>query len=920
MPQRATDRRSLGMLHLLGLLLALAPLASAEGLSRVVEYRSPIDDSLQAYGVYVPSVPPPSERGYPAVLHGHGYGWSVSTSFSEFQRSWADEHGWVLIHLNARGPNFYEGVGDIETLNVVADAAARFGLDRDRIYMTGGSMGGTGALRHGLRHPDVFAAVMGVDGWTDFREWHHHWYARSDDRDLIEEFRRPLLEAASPLYWAERGKWGATGHIVDGGDTVVLPENGLRLRERLVELAAAEPGAYDFSLIFNPTLGHGGGTDYAAIYGFFLGRTRVLDPVGFQVQTPILPHGELYWGRIEGFLIDGISGSLEAHARGDAVTVTTDNLAGFTLYLAASPAAEAQTVRVYADGFPCYQGPAQTITCEAEVNAAGTVVGWRPASPPPALSKRPGLSGPIGDAFVRPFVVAYATAGDAGALARHRLEAEQFAQQWDEFMVHGEAVAAIPEQAIDPADLATHTVVLFGSLDTSALLRRADAVHELPVRILEGGVIVRDPVQGERRYMGEQFGALMCYPNPLTGFGTYLVVANRRVCTQPDGGAPQMLGYDLEKLPWAYPDYVVFNTDQAELPFVLNVNNKPPVTCYEAAYFVEAGFFDRYWAIDRGLQLRRVRAQQPQPHRLVHLSELAFDPGPPPLARVRITDSGGQPVRTARVTGRWWGEGESVASASTDEDGRAAFAAPPAADLERSSFEVVNVMATGCTYDWSGDVPRCLALGARSPRQLDVVPLTDHPAVAPEDALSLRFAVCNNSVLQREVAVRLMAPSGRVLPEEQTLQAPAHGRVEVGFTWRPELREPGPAELRVEATTRGDGMVASALLPITVQVLPSRGLPIVLTAVKGSDIEWGQPWRVTATVRSYGGDPVSATLHCALMQAGVFPASKRVLLPARGSATVEWTGAERLEKGEYRVRVSVEEAFGVTDTAHFAVR
>ena len=104
---------------------------------------------------------------------------------------------------------------------------------------------------------------------------------------------------------------------------------------------------------------------------------------------------------------------------------------------------------------------------------------------------------------------------------------------------------------------------------------------------------------------------MLCVPNPLTGDATYLVVANRRLFMKPDGGQPQLLGYDLEKLPWAYPDYVVFNTDQSELPFVLNVNDKPPVTCYEAAYYVEAGFFDADWRVDRALELRRVIRQRP---------------------------------------------------------------------------------------------------------------------------------------------------------------------------------------------------------------------------------------------------------------------------------------------------------------------
>ncbi|MEA3403833.1 MAG: prolyl oligopeptidase family serine peptidase [Armatimonadota bacterium] len=911
--------RATGFAALLGCLACAG--APAEGVSRLVEYRSPLDDSIQAYGVYLPGSPPPSEQGYPAVLHGHGYGWRVSTSFSGFQRQWADEHGWVMIHLNARGPNFYEGVGDLETLRVVDDAAARFGIDRDRVYMTGGSMGGTGALRHGLRHPDVFAAVMGVDGWTDFRLWHHHWYARTDYRDLIEEFRRPLLEAASPLYWAERGRWGAVGHIVDGSDTTVLPENGLRLRQRLWELSAKQPGAYDYRLIFNPTLGHGGGTDYRAIYGFFVGRRRIRWPAGFTVQSTVLPHAQLYWGRIEDLLIDGLSGQLEAYAEGDAVAVRTENLRAFTLHLAASPSAAEGWVRVYADGFPCYEGFPGTISLEADVDAAGMVIGWHRRPRMNALRKHPDLCGPVGHAFLSPFVVAWATAGGADEVARHRLEAEQFAESWNGFMVHAEAVEAVPEDGIDPADLASHTIVLFGSIDSSRLLRRAHAAHPFPVEVRDDGVIVHDPQHGDRRYLGEKFGALMCYPNPLTDFSTYLVIANRRMYMKPDGGSPQLLGYDLEKLPWAYPDYLVFNNDQSELPFVLNVNNKPPVTCYEAAYFVEAGFFDDAWRIDRGHQLRRVLVQEPEHHRLIHVAELTLsEASGRPAARVRVTDAGGAPVHTARVTGRWWADGEAVASASTDEDGRAQFACPPGVAPDVAGFQVVNVMATGCTYDWTADVGRCLAAGWGSPRQLELTLVTDEPSVAPEDALNLRLAVSNAAGTAREVEVTVAAPSGTVIPRWRRVSVGPHGRADAEFTWRPEGRRPGPAMLRAEATARGT-VPAHAALPIEVAVLPGPRLPVVVTEVSAADIEWGKPWKVSATLRSWGcEEPVEATVHCALLEARGFPAAKSVQVPAGEAVTVQWAGEETIGKGEHTVRVSVEGVAGATATDSFAVR
>jgi pimeloyl-ACP methyl ester carboxylesterase len=894
--------------------------ASAAGVSRIVEYRSPLDDSLQAYGVYLPDGSPPGEAGYPAVLHGHGYGWSVSTRFSDFQREWADAHGWIMINLNARGPNFYEGVGNYESLRVVEDAIERFGVDRNRVYMTGGSMGGTGALRHGLRHPDVFAAVMGVDGWTDFRLWHKHWYARADAEELIEEFRRPLLQASSPLYWAERGELGATGHIVDGSDTTVWPQNGLRLYERLVALREAEQGAYDQRLIFNPELGHGRGTDYRAIYGFFLGRERVSSPESFTIQTTVLPHGELYWARIESFLLDGLGGSLQVRTEGDSVWASTKNLRALSLMLRAGPAGERDYVRVFVDGFPCYVGPPETLTLEAATDEAGIVVGWQVRRPQAGPRKTPEMSGPIGDAFMSPFAVAWSTAGPTDQVARHRLEAEQFADSWNDFFVRAPAVQAVPEDRLAPADITGRNIIIFGTLDSSRLLRQADAAHSFPVQVLDAGVIVRDAANGDRRYIGPQFGAMLCYPNPLNGFRTYLLVVNRRVFTKPEEKVPQLLGYDMEKLPWGYPDYVIFNNDQAQLPYVLNVNNKPAVDCYDAAYFVEADFFDDDWGTDSMHQLRRVRVQKPEEHRLVHVAELALEREPEVGASVLVTDGSGEPVYTARVTGRWWGEAEVVISALTDEEGRAHFPAPEGVSLERMSFEVIGLMATGGTWDRTADVARRLAPGALSPGQIDLLCLADRPAVAPTGELKVPLLVYNAGAQERRVRVTLLAPSGRTAPAERVVTIAAGGREHVEFSWWPEGRAAGEIALQAEARLLGGAVAASCTRSIGATVLPALGIPVVVGETKGADIAWGSPWKVTAKLSNVGCDgPVEVTAHCTLMEARRALVAKSATVTPGEVAVVEWGGDEILPRGEYTVRVTVEGAFASTATAKFAV-
>ena len=917
----------------------------AQGVAKVVSYRSPLDDSQQAYGVYLPSSAPASSDGYPVVLHGHGYGWSVSTRFSAFQMQWAEEHGWILINLNARGPNFYEGVGDVETLNVIEDAVARFGIDRSRVYLTGGSMGGTGALRHGLRHPDVFTAVMGVDGWTDYLLWHCHWYARTDCRELIEEFRRPLLEACAPLYWAGRGRWGATGHIVDGADTTVWPENGLRLREALYELSVADPGAYDYEVIYNPYLGHGRGSRVDVIYDYFLGRSRTHGRGDFCIETTRLAHGALYWGRMEAFIIRGLSGRLEGAAEGAIVSALTRNLKAFTLYLAASPAGEEEEVSVYADGFLCYQGPPAAVSFEALLDARGRLVGWtegtwdarpgaRPTDRGQELRKTAELAGPIGDAFERPFVVAYATDGPPEGVRRHRLEAEQFASAWNGFMVHGHGVSARPEDEVCPADLAGKSLVLFGTLDSSALLRRAHRMRAFPVEVREGGVTVHDPLDGDRRYLGEQFGAFCCYPNPLSGerrtgegaCATYLVICNRRWFTKPESGVAQGLGYDLEKLPWAYADYVIFNNDQSQLPFVLNVNNKPPVTCYEAAYFVEAGFFDEHWRIDRRLQLERVGVQKPEDHRLIHIAELSLTEAEDgsPVAKVTVTDAAGEPVHTARVTGRWWGDGELVSSAVTDECGCASRPAPAGCATERVSFEVVNVMATGATYDWTADAVTTRAVGWASPRQLEIAQLERPPAASWRESLPLPVRVFNNSQEGREVNVRLSAPSGQVVPSGHRVQLGAGESRALSFTWRPGFREPGACALRAEATAQAGALTVSASCPVRALIVREPALPIAVGEVTCDDIERGNPYHVAATLKNLSSiDPVLATVRCAILEARRYPAAKLVEVAPGGSAAVEWQAAPRevwLEKGEYSVRVSIAGVQGLTGTAKFAVR
>ncbi len=62
----------------------------------------------------------------------------------------------------ARGSMGYEGIAEKDVYDMLAEVERQFPIDADRVYLTGISMGGGGALRLALTRPDLWAAVLPV--------------------------------------------------------------------------------------------------------------------------------------------------------------------------------------------------------------------------------------------------------------------------------------------------------------------------------------------------------------------------------------------------------------------------------------------------------------------------------------------------------------------------------------------------------------------------------------------------------------------------------------------------------------------------------------------------------------------------------------------------------------------------------------
>jgi predicted esterase len=129
-------------------------------------HRSEIDGTLQPYSVYVPDFMEP-EEALPlyVVLHGSGVDetWTIRSTAQALydQRLRGGTGRMIVLAPQARGlSDWYVGDSERDVMECVAHVKTLYNIDEARIILDGFSMGGYGAWRLGLKHPEVFKAVV----------------------------------------------------------------------------------------------------------------------------------------------------------------------------------------------------------------------------------------------------------------------------------------------------------------------------------------------------------------------------------------------------------------------------------------------------------------------------------------------------------------------------------------------------------------------------------------------------------------------------------------------------------------------------------------------------------------------------------------------------------------------------------------
>lgn len=519
-------------------------------------YISEVDGSQQPYGLYLPE-PFDPDVPHPVVFFAHGRTERANDNFSDtyrHQASFADEHGWILVNLDGRGDTWYEGIGEKDFFEVLDEIRQTYSIDETRLYLTGCSMGGTGAWKLGLRYPHLFAAIAGADGVCDIAFL--NWLG-------FGSFQEPLLRSALPLDIAENGKHLNFYMMVDTNDTAVPPDsNGRRLNARLNELG------YEHTYIEHSG-GHCSGYDSLDICQFFSQHVNDPSPKDVVLKANQLKYGSAYWVRMDRLEKSMQFATIEAKIdRKAKVWVTTNGLLQYTLLLTPE-LVEVEEVSVVADDELVYTGPPEEITVSAAMDEFGSPIGWSTGDTlPRGLRKTAQIEGPIGHAYTSKFKLVQGANGSADENTQNQEEAQKFATEWNSWM-HAN-ISPIIETSVTDDDIATCNLVLFGTADSNWIIKKIQ--HAVPIGIWRDRIVA-----GATVYEGSDYGLYMVYPNPLNP-ERYVVISHGTI----EGSDAS----NLEGLSWGWPDYVIFDTT------IATGGNLPSV-------WVEHGFFDQYWRLDK---------------------------------------------------------------------------------------------------------------------------------------------------------------------------------------------------------------------------------------------------------------------------------------------------------------------------------
>jgi dienelactone hydrolase len=460
-----------------------------------------VDRSVQYYAVVYPGNYDPQKR-YALILSLHGAGVEASGQADSYRpKDWA----FVVAATNRRPFGFdWQDWGRLDAIEVLDNVLSSQPVDRDRVLLTGHSMGGHGVWHVGLAHSDLFAAAAPEAGWPSIQlyvPWtlqRSNIFAEPPQVGIRDMALRPdnapamLVNALNlPLF------------LLHGGDDDNVPTfHGRNFAEWLDELGYR----YTYKEVEGKPhwWSYDDGTsclDDTSLMSFLKDQRREPGPRHILLRTADLGQSNRsFWASIDRVRVVGRDAEIEAWALDSLIRVKTRNIGQFSLDLDGRLFFPS-TVGVEIDG---QRIPGRSILPARLVFSKGAR-GWqRGAARAGGLAKTPGQYGPAKQAMMGPFLLVYGTAAkDLADVLRH--SATQEAVRW--WLIGNGDAQVLPDTEVTKKMIEQFNLVLFGSQAENEVTRRL-AGH-LPVQVKAGRMLVNG------KDLGDSLAGTVVYPSPL---------------------------------------------------------------------------------------------------------------------------------------------------------------------------------------------------------------------------------------------------------------------------------------------------------------------------------------------------------------------------------------------------------------------
>ncbi|NLC58516.1 MAG: alpha/beta fold hydrolase [Armatimonadetes bacterium] len=247
-------------MRMLAILIALPAAAGAGewGAPKEITFTAQIDGTTQRYVEMLPAeFDAAREHHLLVALHGHGSDrWQYVRDPRDETRGARDvalKHQMIFISPDYRAPTSWMGPkAEADLVQILTEVRQRHRVGK--VFLVGGSMGGSSALTFAARHPELIAGVSSQNGTANHLEYENFQDAIRESfggtkAEVPLEYKRRSAE-----YWPEAFTM-PVAFTVGGKDDVVPPHSVLRLAKVLQQIGR------QVLLIYREDGGHS--TDYA---------------------------------------------------------------------------------------------------------------------------------------------------------------------------------------------------------------------------------------------------------------------------------------------------------------------------------------------------------------------------------------------------------------------------------------------------------------------------------------------------------------------------------------------------------------------------------------------------------------------------------------------------------------------------------